>query len=79
MLREWREHMGRREAVKLAAAGISTGFSQGMAARFLGVSRRTYEAWERESNPREPVGLVRRVVEEKVRGTYRVRKRWRYR
>jgi DNA-binding XRE family transcriptional regulator len=69
--------MEAKHAVRLAARGEKR-FTQADAAEYLGVSRRTYEAWERESNPREPSAFVLAVILRKVRNTYTIRRRRRY-
>lgn len=68
-MREYREHM---EGKRCCA------FTQADAAGVFGVPVRTYEAWEREKDPREPAAVVRVMVLGKIARSYRVRVRKAY-
>ena len=69
-LRNWRNHMDFKQAVKLAVQG-KRAFGMADAARFLGVPRRTYEGWERVTKPKVPQALVRKMILAKIARTFK--------
>lgn len=50
-------------------------FTQEDAAEYFGVSPRTYQGWERVTNPHEPVAFVKSAVLKKIARAYRGRKK----